>query len=106
MRKTFARWTRRWQHLYEVDVPEHFTAGAIKRNGQHAGEPNFVRNVLGKIMTGRGDRLPVSALPNDGTYPTGTTRFEKRNLAAEVPVWDPDTLHSMRKMRAGLSALR
>ncbi len=76
-------------HLCEVEVPEHFTPGVFKRNGHQTGEPDFVRNVLGKIMTGRGDRLPVSALPNDGTYPTGTTRFEKRNLAAEVPVWDP-----------------
>ncbi len=40
-------------------------------------------------MAGRGDRVPVSALPNDGTYPTGTARFEKRNLATEIPVWDP-----------------
>ena len=76
-------------HLYEVEVPEQFTASAIKGNGPHTGEPDFVRNVLGKIMTGRGERIPVSALPNDGTYPTGTTRWEKRNLATEVPVWDP-----------------
>ena len=45
--------------------------------------------MLGEIIAGRGDRVPVSALPNDGTYPTGTTQFEKRNLATEVPVWDP-----------------
>ena len=77
-------------HLYEVEVPEHFTASAIKRNGHGGSEPGFVRDVLGKIMTGRGDQVPVSALPNDGTYPTGTTRFEKRNLAAEIPFWDPE----------------
>ena len=46
--------------------------------------------MLGEIIAGRGDRLPVSALPNDGTYPTGTTQYEKRNLAGEVPVWDPE----------------
>ena len=45
--------------------------------------------MLGEIIAGRGDRVPVSALPNDGTYPTGTTQCEKRNLASEVPVWDP-----------------
>ena len=45
--------------------------------------------MLGEIIAGRGDRVPVSALPNDGTFPTGTTQFEKRNLASEVPVWDP-----------------
>jgi pyruvate-ferredoxin/flavodoxin oxidoreductase len=57
-------------------------------NGELKRAPEFVRNVLGEIMAGRGDRVPVSALPNDGTYPTGTTQFEKRNLATEVPVWD------------------
>ncbi len=51
--------------------------------------PDFVRRVLGPMIAGRGDDLPVSALPCDGTYPTGTTRWEKRNLAAEIPVWDP-----------------
>ena len=58
-------------------------------NGELKRAPEFVRNVLGEIIAGRGDRVPVSALPNDGTYPTGTTQFEKRNLASEVPVWDP-----------------
>ena len=58
-------------------------------NGEVKRAPEFVRNVLGEILAGRGDRVPVSALPNDGTYPTGTTQFEKRNLASEVPVWDP-----------------
>lgn len=55
-----------------------------------SGAPEFVRNVLGEIAAGRGDRLPVSAMPADGTFPTGTTRWEKRNLAEEVPVWNPD----------------
>jgi pyruvate-ferredoxin/flavodoxin oxidoreductase len=50
----------------------------------------FVREVLGKVIAGNGDGLPVSALPCDGTYPTGTSRYEKRNLAQEMPVWDPD----------------
>ncbi len=42
------------------------------------------------MMAGKGDQLPVSALPIDGTYPSGTTRWEKRNIAAFVPVWEPD----------------
>jgi NAD-dependent dihydropyrimidine dehydrogenase PreA subunit len=54
------------------------------------GAPGFVRDVLGEIIAGRGDRLPVSALPVDGTFPVGTARFEKRNLATEIPVWDVD----------------
>ena len=95
-------------HLYEVKVPDAFTLehphplpsqgrgdpDAVvpvpsNGNGELRRAPEFVRNVLGEIIAGRGDRVPVSALPNDGTYPTGTTQFEKRNLATEVPVWDP-----------------
>ena len=49
-----------------------------------------MRNVLGEIIAGRGNSVSVSALPNDGTYPTGTTQYEKRNLASEVPVWEPE----------------
>ncbi len=77
-------------HLYEVEVPGEVTPRPPKPNGKFDAAPEFVRNVLGEIMAGRGDRVPVSALPNDGTFPTGTTQWEKRNLAAEVPVWDPD----------------
>jgi len=76
-------------HLYEVNLPREVTAPAAKPNGQWRDAPPFVRNVLGEIMSGRGDLVPVSALPNDGTFPTGTTQWEKRNLAADVPVWDP-----------------
>ncbi len=52
--------------------------------------PPFVQNVTAMMMAGRGDELPVSALPIDGTYPSGTTRWEKRNISDFVPVWEPD----------------
>jgi pyruvate-ferredoxin/flavodoxin oxidoreductase len=52
--------------------------------------PDFVQYVTATIMARKGDELPVSALPDDGTYPTATTQFEKRNIALEIPVWDPD----------------
>ncbi len=52
--------------------------------------PAFVRDVLGRMIAGEGDTLPVSVLPVDGTYPSGTARWEKRNLADEIPVWDPE----------------
>ena len=52
--------------------------------------PAFVQNVLEKIIAGEGDELPVSAFPVDGTYPAGTTKWEKRNIADQVPVWDPE----------------
>ncbi len=52
--------------------------------------PEFVCNVLARIIAGDGDNIPVSELPDDGTYPTGTAKFEKRNLADEIPVWEPE----------------
>ncbi|MBC1237606.1 pyruvate:ferredoxin (flavodoxin) oxidoreductase [Nostoc sp. 2RC] len=52
--------------------------------------PEFVQEVLGKIMIWEGDDLPVSALPADGTFPVGTAKWEKRNVAQEIPVWEPD----------------
>jgi ferredoxin len=52
--------------------------------------PEFVRNVTAVMMEGRGDTLPVSAIPVDGTFPTGTTKYEKRNIAEQVPIWEPD----------------
>ena len=52
--------------------------------------PDFVRRVLGPMIAGEGDALPVSSLPVDGTYPSGTACWEKRNIALEIPVWDPD----------------
>jgi pyruvate-ferredoxin/flavodoxin oxidoreductase len=53
--------------------------------------PAFVKNVLGKLASGFGDELPVSEFPNDGSFPTATAQFEKRNLALEIPVWDEKT---------------
>jgi pyruvate-ferredoxin/flavodoxin oxidoreductase len=52
--------------------------------------PDFVKDVLGRMIAGEGDLLPVSQLPCDGTYPSGTSQWEKRNIALEIPVWDPD----------------
>jgi pyruvate-ferredoxin/flavodoxin oxidoreductase len=62
--------------------------GVQARPAVPAQSPAFVQDVLAKMMTGDGDDLPVSALPVDGTYPTATSRWEKRNIALEVPVWD------------------
>jgi pyruvate-ferredoxin/flavodoxin oxidoreductase len=76
--------------LHKVEVPAAVTA---KTNGhklipEYA--PDFVQRVTGLMMEGKGDLLPVSALPIDGTFPTGTTRWEKRSIAEEIPIWDPD----------------
>ncbi|AGF53065.1 pyruvate oxidoreductase [Synechocystis sp. PCC 6803] len=78
-------------HLYEVSVPETVSDDApAMRPVVPDNAPVFVREVLGKIMARQGDDLPVSALPCDGTYPTATTQWEKRNVGHEIPVWDPD----------------
>ncbi len=76
--------------LYEVPVPAQVTSTIEQLPPVTAGAPEFVRMVLGEMIARRGDMIPVSALPIDGTYPSGTTQWEKRNLAQEIPVWDPN----------------
>jgi pyruvate-ferredoxin/flavodoxin oxidoreductase len=78
------------ENLHEVSVPATATSTITMRSPVPANAPDFVRDVLGKMIAHRGDDLPVSALPVDGTYPTGTTKWEKRNIAQEIPAWDPN----------------
>ncbi len=78
------------EHLHELKLPDRVGSRTKVREAVAAAAPQFVRAVLGEIIAGRGDRLPVSALPCDGTFPTSTARWEKRSLATEIPVWDPD----------------
>ena len=75
-------------HLHEVKVPTQVTSASEIPAPFPATAPDFDRNVLGVIYENRGDQLPVSAFPNDGTFPTGTAKWEKRNIALEIPVWD------------------
>ncbi|MDM9580582.1 pyruvate:ferredoxin (flavodoxin) oxidoreductase [Nostoc sp. GT001] len=87
-------------NLHKVDVPQ--TINNLKSKIVRLSEaevqnpklldsaPEFVREVLGKIMVWEGDDLPVSRLPVDGTFPVGTAKWEKRNVAEEIPVWEPD----------------
>jgi pyruvate-ferredoxin/flavodoxin oxidoreductase len=76
--------------LYEVPIPAQVTSTIEQLPPVSVGAPEFVRSVLGEMAARRGDMIPVSALPVDGTYPSGTTQWEKRNLAQEIPVWDPN----------------
>ncbi len=75
-------------HLHEVVVPSRIDATFDRRSAVPAEAPDFVRRVTSLMLVGEGDALPVSALPCDGTWPTGTTQWEKRNIAEEIPVWD------------------
>ncbi|MBK6792242.1 MAG: pyruvate:ferredoxin (flavodoxin) oxidoreductase [Anaerolineales bacterium] len=77
-------------NLYEVKVPAKVSSKTTRRLPVPAEAPDFVRNVLGQIIDSDGDNIPVSAFPVDGTFPTGTTQWEKRNLALEIPVWNED----------------
>jgi pyruvate-ferredoxin/flavodoxin oxidoreductase len=77
-------------HLYRVEVPARPTSTTEPPPVVPAEAPDFVRRVTARMIAGRGDELPVSLLPADGTYPTGTTAWEKRNIAQEVPVWETD----------------
>ncbi len=76
--------------LHEVTVPGSTNTSLEKQPSVPANAPTFIQQVTGEIIAGRGDAIPVSFLPNDGTYPMGSSRWERRNLAKEIPVWDEE----------------
>jgi pyruvate-ferredoxin/flavodoxin oxidoreductase len=75
-------------HMFEVKVPGAVTSAFDMRRPVPVEAPEFVQKVLGQIYAGYGDDLPVSAFPPDGTFPTATSQWERRNIALEIPVWD------------------
>jgi pyruvate-ferredoxin/flavodoxin oxidoreductase len=76
--------------LHEVNIPAQASSCVELPPAVPAAAPRFVRDVTAKMLMGRGDDIPVSLMPVDGTFPSGTAAFEKRNIADEVPVWRPD----------------
>ncbi|MEX2490599.1 MAG: pyruvate:ferredoxin (flavodoxin) oxidoreductase [Nitrospirales bacterium] len=76
-------------HLHEVRLPGHVTATDSRGPLIPDDAPDFVKRVTAVMLAGNGDWLPVSAFPVDGTWPVGTAKWDKRNLAQEIPVWDP-----------------
>jgi len=90
VQKNFAAVDASIAQLHEVKVPSAVTSQFDIFPPVPAAAPEFVRGVLGEMISGNGDLLPVSALPPDGTFPTGTSRWEKRNIAQQIPVWDSD----------------
>ncbi|HEY3443571.1 MAG TPA: pyruvate:ferredoxin (flavodoxin) oxidoreductase [Paludibaculum sp.] len=86
--KNYAAVDQTLANLQEVVVPATVTSTQAMRPNVPAQAPAFVKDVLGAMIAGDGDSLPVSAMPNDGTYPSGTAMWEKRNIALEIPVWD------------------
>ena len=76
--------------MKEVAIPARPEADAVATlPPAYAGAPQFVKEVTARLLADQGDLLPVSAIPLDGCWPTGTARFEKRNIALEIPAWDP-----------------
>ena len=88
VQQNFAAVDQTLANLFEVEVPAGVTSTMEMPPVVSANAPDFVKNVTAKIIAGFGDMLPVSAMPKDGTYPTGTAQWEKRNIALEIPVWD------------------
>ncbi len=86
--KNFAAVDHTLAHLYEVKVPGQVTAKRALPPIVSDAAPDFVKRVTAVMIANKGDLLPVSAFPIDGTWPTATTQWEKRNIALEIPVWD------------------
>ena len=88
--KNFAAVDAALAHLHKVELPSAASSEFDLIPSISPKAPEFVRNVLGQIAAGKGDMLPVSAIPAGGTFPTGTAQWEKRNIAQFIPVWDKD----------------
>ena len=87
VRLNFVAVDRTLSELHEVVVPSRVTSASPREPAVPRDAPDFVQRVTAVMMAGKGDLLPVSAFPIDGTWPSGTTKWEKRKIADEVPVW-------------------
>ncbi len=90
VKKNFAAVDAALEHLHEIQYPQTATSTKTKPPIVPDAAPDFVKNVTAMMMANKGDLLPVSAFTPDGTWPTGTTKWEKRNIALQIPVWDPE----------------
>jgi pyruvate-ferredoxin/flavodoxin oxidoreductase len=90
VKKNFAAVDAALDHLHEVKVPSAVTSTFDMRRAVPAEAPDFVQKTLAPIIAGEGDSLPVSLLTVDGTFPTATAQWERRNIALEIPVWDSE----------------
>jgi len=78
------------EHLQKVDYPDSVTSTFKRPPVVPESAPEYVQKVVAKILRAEGDEIKVSEMPDDGTFPTATTQYEKRNIAVDIPVWDPD----------------
>ncbi len=91
VKKNWEAVDRTLDNLYEIPVPRQATSQVRMRPAVPDEAPPFVKEVLAPMIAFRGDELPTSKLPCDGVFPINTARWEKRNIALEIPVWDPQT---------------
>ena len=80
------------ENLQEVDYPKVVSSNKELKPIMTGSPDDFVEKILGSILAGKGDELPVSSFPVDGTFPTGTTQFEKRGIASFIPIWDDENI--------------
>jgi len=90
VKKNFAAVDQTLAHLSKIEYPSEVTSKVELPPVVSDKAPEFVKDVLAKLIEGKGDDLPVSKFPEDGTYPSATAKWEKRNIALEVPVWEPE----------------
>jgi pyruvate-ferredoxin/flavodoxin oxidoreductase len=90
VKKNFAAVDATIENLFEVKVPARATSKVRRRRVVSSEAPAFVQDVIAPMLAFEGDSLPVSAMPVDGTFPTGTTQWEKRNIGLDIPVWESE----------------
>ncbi len=90
VKKNFAAVDQTLANLHKIEYPSSVTSNVELPPVVSEKAPEFVKDVLAKLIEGKGDDVPVSKFPADGTYPSATAKWEKRNIALEVPVWEPD----------------
>ncbi len=91
VKKNYAAVDASLDGLHEIKYPNKVTSTISMQSPVPADAPEFVKDVLGKMITYHGDTLPTSKMPKGGIFPTGTTQYEKRNIALMCPSWDPET---------------
>jgi len=101
VQKNFAAVDHTLAHLFEVAIPSQSSGGTPLPPTVSDLAPDFVKRVTAVIMKGEGDKLPVSVFDPDGTWPVGTTKWEKRNIAQDIPVWEPNLCIQCNKCAIG-----
>lgn len=89
VKKNFAAVDGALQYLFELKIPDTITSNIHRADVVSKNAPEFVQNITAKMLANEGDELPVSSMPIDGIWPSATSQWEKRNIAQEIPEWDP-----------------